>query len=221
MVEKIQNIPARLKNMAKGGHVAGAADIIDDDLLLTQAQINAIVLGDAVSVSLNYSSPIVTSGTDATVNLSASCSTDADTITIKRGEEVIATGSGRSLSFIDTIALSGTPTVYRADFLIGGLTKNASRSIAAVYFGAGAAYTDATRAIEKTSPAGTYNVTVSENGQYVWFVVPATMTINRATKSGFDFPLEAPENVTIGDVAYKAYRSSNTYDAGTETVVLS
>lgn len=32
MNEVIQKIPARIKNMAIGGHVAGADDIIDDEL---------------------------------------------------------------------------------------------------------------------------------------------------------------------------------------------
>ena len=91
-----------------------------------------------------------------------------------------------------------------------------------IYYGAGVAYTDATtKASARTTPAGTYNVTVASNGQYVWFVVPATMTISKATKGGFDFPLEAPQNITIEGIAYKAYRSSNTYDAGTEVITLS
>lgn len=46
MVEKIQYIPARLRNMAKEGHVAGTADIIDDGKNKTQEQINEEVIGD-------------------------------------------------------------------------------------------------------------------------------------------------------------------------------
>ena len=41
MNEQIQTIPARLKNVSKGGHVAGTTDIIDDDLGMTQDEINA------------------------------------------------------------------------------------------------------------------------------------------------------------------------------------
>ena len=37
-------IPARLKNVAKGGHVAGAKDIIDDVLGKTQEEINAEII---------------------------------------------------------------------------------------------------------------------------------------------------------------------------------
>jgi hypothetical protein len=41
MTEKIQSIPARIKNIAKGGHVAGVEDIIDDVSGKTQKEINA------------------------------------------------------------------------------------------------------------------------------------------------------------------------------------
>ena len=44
MTEKISYIPSRLKNASVGGHVAGAADIIDDALNKTQEEINGIVL---------------------------------------------------------------------------------------------------------------------------------------------------------------------------------
>lgn len=40
MTEKIQSIPARMKNIAKGGHVAGTEDIIDDVSGKTQKEIN-------------------------------------------------------------------------------------------------------------------------------------------------------------------------------------
>ena len=41
MTEKYQPIPHRLKNMAVGGHVAGAVDILDDNLNRNQQDINA------------------------------------------------------------------------------------------------------------------------------------------------------------------------------------
>lgn len=45
MTEQINKIPARLKNMAKNGHVAGADDIIDDVLDKTQDQVNQDLIG--------------------------------------------------------------------------------------------------------------------------------------------------------------------------------
>jgi len=64
-------------------------------------------------------------------------------------------------------------------------------------------------------------VNVPANGKYVFFNVPSSMNINKATVSGFDMPLNAPVNVTIDGQSYKSYKSVNTYDAGTLTVVLS
>ena len=40
MTEKITYIPTRIRNAAKGGHVTGAEDIIDDVLNKTQDIIN-------------------------------------------------------------------------------------------------------------------------------------------------------------------------------------
>ena len=112
-----------------------------------------------------------------------------------------------------------------AEFTIGSIHKTASRSVTAVYpirIGTGTEYVDGTPlTTPKTSPAGTYNVTVANDGEYVYFNVPSTMTINGATMGGFEFPLEAPASKTIGGVSYKSYRSSNTYDAGTLTIVIS
>lgn len=51
MAEKISYIPTRLKNTVKGGHVAGAEDIIDDALNRKQSEINQEVVGeDATSI---------------------------------------------------------------------------------------------------------------------------------------------------------------------------
>ena len=94
-----------------------------------------------------------------------------------------------------------------------------------IYVGSGAVYTDVISdsyaQSARRTPAGTYSVTVHNDGDYVFFVVPRTMNINTAKMSGFDFPLQAPQNVEIEGVEYKYYQSSNTYDAGTLTIVIS
>lgn len=219
-------IPERVFNAQKGGFVTGADSIIDDGLQMSQAQINAIVLGGAITVSLSASPSPVFVGVQSNISLVASINTAATSISIKKGSTTIASGSGTSLSGSDQITPSAAGnTTYTADFMVGGATKTTTKSIVAVYpirTGSGASYIEGTPlSTPKTSPAGTYNISVAENGSYVWFNVPSSMTINRATMGGFEFPLETPNNVTINGVAYKSYRSSNTYNAGTLTIVIS
>lgn len=201
-------------------------DIVDSGLNMTQAQINQIVIGGNITVNLTATPSPIFVGAEKNISLGATCSTAATSIVIKKGSTVLATGSGTSLSASDTItpASSGS-TSYTAEFEIGGITKTASRSVSAVYpirIGTGTEYVEGTALTSpKTSPAGTYNVTVTNDGEYIYFNVPATMTINGATMGGFAFPLEAAQNKTIDGVSYKSYRSSNTYDAGTMTIVIS
>ena len=227
MTIQTTKIPRRQKCVDKSHpYIGGAADVIDDDLQLTQAQINAIVLGGAVNVSLAATPSPVFVGVASTINLTASINTPADSIKIKKGTTELATGDGTSLSTTDTITPSSDGnTTYTAEFTLGGLPKTTSKNVVAVYpirTGSGTSYTDGTAiSTPKTSPAGIYNVVVASDEDYVFFNIPATMTIHGAQMSGFDFPLESPESVTIDGVAYKSYKSSNTYDAGTLTIVIS
>jgi hypothetical protein len=165
-------------------------------------------------------------GEQSIINLVAMTDTQATSIKIKKGDTEITSGSGFSLTGSDTFTPTASGnTTYTALFTIAGLQKQTSKNVVAVYpilYGSGDEYTDAqTQASVRTTPAGTYNVTVANNGDYVFFVVPRTMNINSAKMSGFDFPLQAPVNVEIDGVEYKYYQSANTYDAGTLTIVIS
>ena len=233
MTEKVSHIPTRIKNAKVGGHVCGATDIdagggknqseVNGDL---QDQINEIV-GSSATVNLAASPSLILVGNESVeIALSATASKSASSIIIGKGMQIIASGSGISLSGTDTITPTEAGDIqYGSQFIIAGVTKTKSCIVTAVYpirTGSGAAYVDGTPlTTPKTSPAGTYNITVANDGDYVYFNVPATMTIHGATMSGFTFPLEEPQSVTIGGVAYKSYRSSNTYDAGTLTIVIS
>ena len=233
MTEKVSHIPTRIKNAKVGGHVCGATDIdagggknqseVNGDL---QDQINEIV-GSSATVNLAASPSLILVGNESVeIALSATASKSASSIIIGKGMQIIASGSGISLSGTNTITPTEAGDIqYGSQFIIAGVTKTKSCIVTAVYpirTGSGAAYVDGTPlTTPKTNPAGTYNITVANDGDYVYFNVPATMTIHGATMSGFTFPLEEPQSVTIGGVAYKSYRSSNTYDAGTLTIVIS
>lgn len=201
-------------------------DILDSDLNMTQAQINQIIVSGNITVNLTATPSPIFVGVERTISLNATVSTAANSIVIKKGSTVIATGSGTTLSGSDTITpASAGNTTYTAEFAIGGISKTTSRSVAAVYpirIGTGATYVEGTAlTTPKASPAGTYQVTVANDGEHIYFNVPSTMSINGATMGGFVFPLDAPVNKTIDGVSYKSYASSNTYDAGTLTIVIS
>ena len=163
--------------------------------------------------------------------IQADCSITADTITISQGgAEKRKVTSAKQCIYHETKAAGATtaPTTltYSAKAVIGDVNKTASVSISIVnpmYVGAGAAYTDVVNDSHKqsarTSASGTYNVTVASSGQHVFFVVPSSMTINKVTLSGFDFPLDTAD--TTSKSGYKIYKSSNTYKAGAISLVVS
>lgn len=223
--ENLIPIPGRLHSVASEGHVAGADEIYDDAWSMTQEAINNIVMGDTIKPSFVASPGVIFVGVESSIGLSASVNTSA-AITIKKGDDTLKTGTGTSLSHTDTITPNAAGNIaYSGVFVIGAVTKTASKNVAAVYpirIGSGASYVDGTPLnTPKTSPAGEYTVTVAANGSYVYFNVPATMTIHGASMGTLDFPLEDPTNVTIDGVSYKSYRSSNTYDAGSMTILIS
>lgn len=193
-----------------------------------QAQIDAI-MSDKATVSLAVSTGTFIVG-ERSFTLTATTNTNAESIIIKQGSNVIATGSGKNIAATITVTQATAGNIgYIAEFTFAGGNEKTTNAtvyfVNKIYVGSGDVYTDvATDAYTvsaRRSPAGTYSVTVEQNGQYVFFVIPATMSITKATLSGFDFPLDAPVNETIDNVSYKIYRSSNTNDAGIYQIVIS
>lgn len=207
--------------------------VINASLNDLQSQISAIQAEKATfTVKLTNGNGIYFVGAAIDAYIQADCSITADTITIsKNGTSNVTMKSNAKQCFYHETATAGATTVpvtltYTAKAVIGDVTKTASVSIYIVnpmYVGAGAAYADVVvegcKQSARTSASGTYNVTVASNGQYVFFVVPSSMTINKVTLSGFDFPLLAAD--TTSKSGYKIYKSANTYKAGTLTLVVS
>lgn len=227
MTEKISYIPSRIKNAAVGGHVTGAVDIIDDDLQLTQAQINAIVLGGSISQNLTVNQTAIFVGVIESVRLTATINTSADTIKIfKNGTtQPIATGNGRSLIYVDNpYPLERGNIQYYAEFTIGGLVKRQPASgfvnvpaVDCVYTGAGTTYNSETLSADTTPhAAGSFNKQITTaDGDYLFIEVPDNFNLTRiALVSTHETNLEFTQ-IESTRTGYKAYK--NNYARGAET----
>lgn len=169
------------------------------------------------SVSLDVSPSVVFMNDGASVDLTATTSKYADIIKITKNGTDIISGSGTMISTTDTV---NTTADYVAQATILGNTYTNSKTITAVnpiYYGSGSSISDfwddehrVKYNIPTTSPYRTYDVTVRHNRDKVYFAVPSSMEIHKATMNGFDFPLDAPDTSVSG---YGIYPSSNTYDA--------
>lgn len=197
-----------------------------------QSQISAIQAEKATfTVKRTSGNGIYFVGDAIDAYIQADCSITADTITISQGGSTKSSVTSAKQCIYHEMKAAGATTApttltYTAKAVIGDVEKTASVSISVVnpmYVGAGAAYADVVvencKQSPRTSAAGTYNVTVASAGQHVFFVVPSSMTINKVTLSGFDFPLLAAD--TTSKSGYKIYKSANTYKAGTLTLVVS
>ncbi len=190
-----------------------------------QEQIDTLVCKEAV-VGLSATPSMVFVGDSLSIQLVATTDSEATEISIRYDDTIIAEGSGTRLTGYKNIEIT-QPSVnsFYASFTINGITKTVSATVTAVYkiyYGSGNVYTDATIVPPaKLTPKGIYKVNVIEGGQYVFFNIPATIILNRATMNGIDFPLDEPTTVTINNTEYKSYKSSNTVDAGTYEIIIS
>ena len=194
-----------------------------------QGQINDIVASQT-SISLSGSpSVIYAAKSGQTVSLSSKITT-VGTISshkILKGTTIISSGTGPNLNGSDSNTNTTNDIIYTTESIINGvkITKNSTVYVRyPIYFGAAATWdainNDSNKASARTSPVGSYNITVSQNGQSVFFNVPSEMSITKATVSGFDMPFKPYVSKTIDGKAYKSYESTNTYTKGTLNVVI-
>lgn len=78
-------------------------------------------------------------------------------------------------------------------------------------------------ALSKVSSTGvSFNPQINtNNGEYIWLVVPNYLTISRVTSAGFDVTLASAQTVTNSLGTFKAYRTANTLTAETWKLVIS
>lgn len=195
---------------------------VNNDL---QGQIDELA-ADIAKVWILVDPEVVLVGEESVVSFVASTNREATSIKITRDGTEVASGEGMVLSGVDTVTPSEAVAIgYQAEFIVSGFKKVVAAYVEVVppvLYGAGQAHTDiVTKAGPRTSPVGTYNIEVQNDGDSVFFIVPRSMNIGNAKMNGFDFPLQAPVDVEIEGVEYKYYQSANTYNAGTLTIVIS
>lgn len=200
------------------------------DMSQSIKDINNLLYTNYSQVTLSASPTIIEKDVASKINLSWAFKYDGKeetptTMVLRSGDTVL---ESYAKSFTDTITNTKSYQVtaeYKGvDILSNVVTVNAYYPIYTVVTTKPTITpSDITSGVKKvaSSPNGSYNVAFT-NSSYVWFCVPSGMSINKATLSGFAFPLETSVNITVtGKGTYKCYRSTNTNDAGNQIVVLS
>lgn len=90
-----------------------------------------------------------------------------------------------------------------------------------VYYGTNDNPTSNSSRSVSNSISGQYTINIYADGSYIYFFVPSSVDIISALIGGLDMPRTNIGLVNIGGVSYKKYRSTNTYNSGSITIVLS
>lgn len=178
---------------------------------------------------------LVEKGVNTSITLTATSSfkgAGANSLDIKNStSNTVLTSTGTTSSKTATATIADTTTFQAVAKFDHGITKTSNVTVTAKYpiFTFGSKNSTATSAeiltgtkSVKSSANGNYNISLSQNLMYFWICVPSEMTVNKVTLSGFDVPMETATTVAVtGKGNYKCYRSSNTNDLGSYTLVIS
>lgn len=232
MTEKISYIPSRIKNAAVGGHVAGADDIIDDDLGLTQNEINRVVFAGNITVGLEARKngavvSLVFAREAVDISLTASSSVKASRIVITKDGE-----SGSIADVQDVSTAEGShhlvPAVgsntYRAAFSYSGIAdKTATKTVTGadkIFYGLGTAsmsnYSGITNyCAVRTTPVGAIMPYTPTVGSYCYILLPTSMGNTdyseriKIVSSGLGYAMDKLSGtVTKDGTTYYVYRGA-------------
>lgn len=187
---------------------------VQTDALLAAAK------GLLCDVTITTTKDTVKVGEATSLTVQVATAVNASEIILKRDGVVVAQGAGAGLNFADVLTADVAGTVkYVAMLTIGGTERTVEVDVVAVnavLVGVALSVADVvTEVSARRTPAGRYQVTAAEAESYLFVLVPMSMTVSGVDMSGLALPMEAPTGVVVGDLAYKCYQSSNTYDAGT------
>lgn len=178
----------------------------------------AAAIGAIADLTLEVSNPLILTNTSVAMTVTGRTQVAAETLTLKRGTSLVATGLGAVITAIDDINIQAAGTVtYFLEATIGGVERVKEITVQVVdpvYYGAGSQASDiTTKASARKTPAGRYDIAVT-SGQHFFILVPSDMVVNGMRMSGVDIPVEAATGVVVDDKSYLCYQSSNAYDAG-------
>ena len=199
-----------------------------DDYISIQYQIDQIV-NDKAEVNLTATPNSVFVGVQSDISLVTTTNTQATSIKIFKNGTLspIATGSGTSLSYTDSItpATRGNSQYY-AEFKISGLTKryptNGFVNVLAVdkvYTGAGTTYNSGSLVAEITPhAAGSFNKQITTaDGDYLFIEIPDNFNLTSIKLvSTYETSLGFTQIESTRD-GYKAYKNNDARSAGTYT----
>jgi hypothetical protein len=175
---------------------------------------------NSLLVSLSVSPTTIFVGDSSTLVFSAKSKDSASSIIITDDNGTqIASGSGTSLVGSTTVTPSSEGVLgYSVTAVVNGTTLSAKsyvNCVRPIYYGSGTNYTDATIvAGAKQVPNGKYTISVNSANNYIYFVVPSSMTIAKVLMNGLSMPMQATSVQKDGQ-SYTAYQSVNGYDVGT------
>lgn len=215
------NLDTNSSNPVKNSAIANAIADVEGDITALQEAVFPL----AVTLSLN---PSLAENNGQSRNVTASWTVKRNSVSVTPESLILTVGSSQvSVNKTDTskvLSLSSTTSVT-VQATYAGMTKSASKTVTFVlpmYFGfsasaSGITPTSFTKQSLKTSPAGSYSLSNSTTGNYMWLCVPSSMSIGTVKSGGFDIPMEAPVTVS----GYKCYRSSAALISGTWDIVIS
>lgn len=185
------------------------------------------LLKENLDCKLTVTPSIIFAGNNTLVTLQANSNAVCDTIEIKNNNSSLINKSNED-DIIYVTRINDT-TTFNAEFNYLNTIKKVKTTVTAVnpiFYGSSLESNYLIRDLIKystpvISPNREYkNINVKQNGDAVYFLVPSSMTINKATLNGYGFPihLEKTEMIEIQQdtekvlCEYKVYKSDNVYE---------